>query len=134
MLTVPSRAGSEDTAPSFLPDIGVTSRPPRMATVPFRFRKRLPVLPIPPQSRARGSLGQRGSIPMAKHLQGTWGSPELALEGSLWWPNLAPEPSLLLLLLLVAGGKFCFSSFLFLILLFASRWEDTKRFLETEGP
>lgn len=47
-------------------------------------------------------------------------------------PGCAPKPSLLLLLLV--GEEFCFSSFLFLILLFVSRWEDTKRFLETEGP
>lgn len=49
-------------------------------------------------------------------------------------PGRAPEPRLLLLLVVVVGEEFCFSSFLFLILLFAPRWEDTKRFLETEGP
>lgn len=50
-------------------------------------------------------------------------------------PGRAPELRLLLLLVVVVvGEEFCFSSFLFLILLFAPRWEDTKRFLETEGP
>lgn len=45
------------------------------------------------------------------------------------WPNLpvAGEPSLL-----PAGLPL--PSFLFVILLYVSRWEDTKRFLETEGP
>ena len=68
-----------------------------------------------------------GGEPLLGHPAGSKADP----SETPWRPNLAVagKPSLL-------PPGLPLSSFLFVILLCAcaSRWEDTKRFLETEGP